>query len=285
MRPPTPLPACASPVWHSAFFPSLLTAVVPALAIGTVLLCPTVHGAEKIDPAAPERATEVWSPVPPIVQTPPGQPPSDALVLFDGRSSDAWEPVKAGAAMWPMVDGALVVPASHPGDIQTKRSFGDIQLHLEWRAPADVSGEGQGRGNSGIFFMGRYELQILDSYENPTYVNGEAGAVYKEHAPLVNASRRPGEWQVYDVVFVAPRFDASGKLVHPARLTAFHNGVLIQYDVALTGPTPNAATFHQATLPPYEAHPDRLPLLLQDHRNPVAFRNIWVRELKLPHAP
>ena len=233
--------------------------------------------------APPEAATEVWSPVPPVVNAPPGQPPSDAIVLFDGTNLDAWEPVRPDGPRWKILDGALVVvPSPQPCDQRTKRAFGDVQLHLEWRTPAVVEGEGQGRGNSGVFFMGLYELQILDSFNNPTYVNGQAGAVYKEHAPLVNASRPPGAWQTYDVVFLAPRFAPDGTVRKPARMTVFQNGVLVQPDVALTGPTPNGPTFHRATLPPYAAHPPKLPLVLQDHRNPVAFRNIWIRELTVP---
>jgi hypothetical protein len=235
------------------------------------------------EPAAPEKLTEVWAPVPPLVNVPPGGVPSDAVILFDGRSLDAWEPVRAGEAGWKIDgDAMVVVPRPKPCDLRTKQSFGDVQLHLEWRTPAEAHGQGQDRGNSGVFFMGLYELQVLDSWENPTYVNGQAAAVYKEHPPLVNASRRPGEWQAFDIVFVAPRFSADGKLLRPARLTAFHNGVLVQHDVSLTGPTPNGASFHQPTLPPYVAHPAKLPLQLQDHRHPVAFRNIWIRELTLP---
>jgi hypothetical protein len=231
----------------------------------------------------PEAATEAWSPLPPRVAAPPGRPPSDAIVLFDGTSLDAWEPVRPDGTRWKIEDGSMViVPSARPSDQQTKRSFGDVQLHLEWRTPAEVKGSGQDRGNSGVFFMGLYELQVLDSDGNETYVNGQAGAVYKEHAPLVNASRAAGEWQTFDVVFVAPRFSAEGSVVRPARLTVFHNGVLVQHDVELTGPTPNGPTFHQSTLPPYAAHPAKLPLLLQDHRSPVAFRNIWLRELALP---
>ena len=231
----------------------------------------------------PEAATEVWSPVPPVVTARPGQPPSDAVVLFDGTNLDAWEPVRAGGPRWKIEDGAMVVvPGPQPCDQRTKRAFGDVQLHLEWRTPAVVRGEGQGRGNSGVFFMGLYELQILDSFRNSTYVNGQAGAVYKEHAPLVNVSRPPGEWQSYDIVFLAPRFGADGALLTPARMTVFQNGVLVQHDVVLTGPTPNGPTFHRSTLPPYAAHPAKLPLVLQDHRDPVAFRNIWIRELSLP---
>ena len=229
---------------------------------------------------APETFTEVWSPVPPVVAAPAGGAPADAVVLFDGKSLEAWESASAAGKPWNIEAGALVVPAGRPGDWRTKQAFGDVQLHLEFRTPAEVKGEGQGRGNSGVFFMGLYEIQILDSYNNPTYVNGQAASVYKEHAPLVNASRPPGEWQTYDVVFVAPRFAADGTLLSPARMTAFHNGVLVQHDVVLTGPTPNGPSFHQPTLPPYAAHAAKLPLVLQAHGNPVAFRNIWVRELK-----
>lgn len=230
----------------------------------------------------PEAATEVWSPVPAVVEARPNQPPSDAIVLFDGKSLDAWEPVRADAPLWKIDDGALVVvPNPTPCDIRTKQSFGDVQLHLEWRTPIPPKGKGQDRGNSGVFFMGLYELQVLDSYSNETYVNGQAGAIYKERAPLVNASRPAGEWQSYDVVFIAPRFAPDGSLLKPARMTVLHNGVLVQYDAVLTGPTPNGATFHQSKLPDYHAHAAKLPLQLQDHRHPVAFRNIWIRELSL----
>jgi hypothetical protein len=236
-------------------------------------------------PPPPEAATEVWSPVPPVINAPPGQPPSDAIVLFDGTSLDAWEPVRENGPRWKIEEGAMVVvPSPRPCDQRTKRAFGDVQLHIEWRAPAEVKGQGQDRGNSGVFFMGLYELQILDSYNNPTYVNGQNASVYKERAPLVNASRPPGEWQTYDIVFIAPRFGPDGTLRKPARMTAFHNGVLVQHDVTLTGPTPNGPTFHRSTLPAYEAHPAKLPLALQDHRHPVAFRNIWIRELTLPDS-
>jgi len=227
--------------------------------------------------SSPEAMTEVWEPVPPVIDSREGQRPSDAIVLFDGSTLDAWEPVNPRGRPWQIEGGALVIPSGRPGDLRTRQIFGDLQLHLEWRTPASAQGEGQDRGNSGIFFMGLYELQVLDSYHNKTYVNGQAGAVYKEHAPLVNASRPPGVWQSYDVIFVAPRFDTQGKLSHPARITAFQNGVLIQLDVELTGPTPNGATFHQATLPAYFPHAPELPLVLQDHSCPVAYRNIWVR--------
>jgi hypothetical protein len=235
------------------------------------------------DSRAPNELTEVWQPVPAVVNVSETGIPSDAIVLFNGTNLDAWEPVRAGEPGWKIEDGAMVVvPQPKPCDLRTKQSFGDVQLHLEWRSPSEIKGQGQDRGNSGVFFMGLYELQILDSWNNPTYVNGQAASVYKEHAPLVNASRRPGEWQVYDVVFIAPRFTTQGQLASPARLTAFHNGVLVQYDVVLSGPTPNGPSFHRPMLPPYEAHSAQLPIQLQDHRHPVAFRNIWVRRINLP---
>jgi hypothetical protein len=153
-----------------------------------------------------------------------------------------------------------------------------VQLHLEFRTPAKIEGKGQGRGNSGVFFMGRYEVQILDSHDNPTYVNGQAGSIYKQHPPLVNASRPPGEWQTYDIVFVAPRFAADGSLISPARITAFHNGVLVQHNAVLGGPTEYRGPSK------YKPHAGKLPLELQDHGNPVAFRNIWAREINLPQS-
>jgi hypothetical protein len=240
------------------------------------------------EPAAPPpyTLTEVWSPVPAVVAAPANLPPSDAIILFDGKNLDAWEPARPDGHPWKIEEGAMVViptPApARPCDQRTKLAFGDVQLHLEFRTPSVVKGNGQDRGNSGVFFMGLYELQILDSVDNPTYVNGQAGALYKEHAPLVNASRPPGEWQTYDAVFTAPRFASDGKVLQPARLTVFYNGVLVQHDAAFTGPTPNGPTYNLPKLPPYEAHAAKLPLQLQDHRNPVAFRNIWVRELTLP---
>ncbi len=228
----------------------------------------------------PPELTEYYTPVPPVVAAPVGGVPSDAIVLFDGTNLEAWEPVRADGHPWKIEDGAMVVlptPApAKPCDQQTKRAFGDVQLHLEFRAPAKIEGKGQGRGNSGVFFMGRYELQILDSHQNDTYVNGQAGSIYKQHPPLVNASRPAGEWQTYDVVFIAPRFAADGSLVSPARMTAFHNGVLVQHDAVLSGPTEYRGQ------PKYQAHAAKLPLSLQDHRNPNAFRNIWVRELSPP---
>jgi hypothetical protein len=215
-------------------------------------------------------------PRPPVVD--PGRfaasapPPSDATVLFDGRSLAAWEADGGGLPGWTVRDGYFEV-APGTGGIHTRQSFRDVQLHVEWSAPNPPVGEGQNRGNSGVFLMGRYEVQVLDSYRSDTYPDGMAGALYGQYPPLVNASRPPGEWNVYDIVFRAPRFLGDGTLDEPARFTVFHNGVLVQDDQALVGPTSHR------TRAPYEAHPDRLPIGLQDHGHPVRFRNIWVREL------
>jgi hypothetical protein len=217
--------------------------------------------------------TEVWEPEPGLVT--PGQenaPPSDAIVLFDGTDLSDWNHEDGREAEWTVEDGVMTV-APGTGSIRTRQGFGDVQLHIEWRTPAEIVGEGQGRGNSGVFLMEEYEVQVLDSYENRTYSNGQAGSIYKQHIPQVNASRPPGEWQSYDVVFTAPRFDPDGKLVSPAYMTVFHNGVLIQNHVELQG-----STVYRG-LPEYEPHGDREPILLQDHSNPVSFRNVWVREI------
>jgi len=225
-------------------------------------------GQEEVDP----ELTEVWDPVPAEVDPgAPGNAPSDAIVLFDGTDLSEWRG-KDGPPGWLVEDGAFTVVAE-TGDLTTRRAFGDVQLHLEWRSPAEVVGDGQGRGNSGVFLMGLYEVQILDSYGNRTYSNGQAGSIYKQFVPLVNAARAPGEWQSYDIVFMAPEFDGSGNLERPATMTVLHNGVLIQNHVTLRGPTVYRGE------PDYEAHAGKLPLTLQDHGNPVSFRNIWIREL------
>ncbi|MDQ3699040.1 MAG: DUF1080 domain-containing protein [Gemmatimonadota bacterium] len=201
-------------------------------------------------------------------------PPSDAIVLFDGRSLAAWRSAgtAGGPSRWRIgSDYMEVVPGA--GGIATVQEFGDVQLHLEWMAPSPPAGDGQSRGNSGVFLMGRYELQILDSYRSVTYSDGQAAALYGQEPPLVNASRPPGQWQTYDIIFRRPRFDAAGKLQRAARITVLHNGVLV-HDAATIG----GATRHQERAT-YSAHPDRLSLSLQDHGHPVRFRNIWVREL------
>lgn len=201
----------------------------------------------------------------------PGPPPSDAIVLFDGKDLSKWESAKGGEAQWEVKEGAMVVTKT--GNIKTKDGFGDCQLHIEWATPAEVSGEGQGRGNSGIFFMGHYEVQVLDSYENKTYFHGQAGSVYKQHVPLVNASKKPGEWQTYDIIFHAPKFNEDGSVKQPGRVTVLHNGVLVQDHSKILGTTtPSGA-------PKYEKHGNKEPLVLQDHGNPVRFRNIWIRPL------
>ncbi len=202
----------------------------------------------------------------------PVPPPSDALVLFDGTDLSKWRAAGGGPAKWIVKDGSLAaVPGG--GAVFTRDGFGDIQLHVEWAAPAVPAGEGQHRGNSGVFLMGKYEVQVLDSFENATYADGQAGALYGQYPPLVNASLPPGQWQAYDIVFRRPRFRPDGSLAQPARLTVFHNGVLVQDSSEAWGPT----SWLQHL--PYKSHPDRLPLQLQDHGNPVLYRNIWVREL------
>jgi hypothetical protein len=205
----------------------------------------------------------------------PAQPPAGAVVLFDGGGLDGWAGLDGSPARWEVRDGYFEV-APRTGDLQTTHAFGDVQLHIEWTAPVPVTGASQGRGNSGVFMMGTYEIQVLDSYDNTTYADGYAGSVYGQHPPIFNAMRQPGEWQSYDIVFRRPRFDASGALLAPARLTIIHNGVCVQNNVELRGPTGWMAPL------PYTPHADKLPLRLQDHGNPVRFRNIWALELPDP---
>jgi hypothetical protein len=200
--------------------------------------------------------------------------PADAIVLFDGSSLAQWRSADGakGPARWRVENGYFQVEPGR-GTIETVREFGDVQVHIEWMTPTPARGSGQDRGNSGVFLMGRYELQVLDSYANETYADGQAAALYGEFPPVVNASRPPGEWQSYDIVFRRPRFDARGAVTRPARMTVLHNGVLVHDAQELTGPTA-----HQVRVP-YAAHPDRLPISLQDHGSAVRFRNVWVREL------
>lgn len=234
---------------------------------------------------AAAKQTEQWTPVPPKV-TPgasAGAPPSDAIVLFDGSNIDQWVSAQdSSPARWPVRDGILYVDKSL-GNIETRRHFRDYQLHLEFREPEDVGGEGQERGNSGLFLASTgpgntgYEIQILESWNGNTYANGQAASIYKEAAPLVNASRPPGEWQSYDVVWTAPRFKPDGSLKAPAYVTLFHNGVLVQNHVRLAGETVFIGK------PAYRHPYDRAAIKLQAHNDPtvpiVSFRNIWVRDL------
>jgi Domain of Unknown Function (DUF1080) len=207
-----------------------------------------------------------WEP-PAIITIGESGVPSDAVVLFNGSDLSAWD----GADNWKVEEGAMV---SGKGDVRTKESFGDCQLHIEWSAPTPATGSGQGRGNSGIFLMDAYEIQVLDSFENETYFDGQAGAIYKQTPPQVNAMRPPGQWNVYDIIWTAPRFNEDGSLKSPAFITALHNGALILNHFELKGDTP----FNRP--PKYSQHADRLPIRLQDHGNPVRFRNIWIREIK-----
>jgi hypothetical protein len=209
-------------------------------------------------------------PEPPIVTPGDGaKPPSDAIVLFDGKDLSKWQSTELGKeAKWAVREGALEVNGT--GSIRTKEEFGDVQLHVEWATPAEVKGSDQGRGNSGVYLQGRYEIQVLDSYQNKTYPNGQAGAFYGHAAPLVNASRKPGEWQTYDIIFHGPRKGAEGKVL-PGSFTVLHNGVLVQDHIAIAGSATTAAAFSGVT--------EKGPLVLQDHGNPVRFRNIWLRPL------
>lgn len=261
--------------------------VLPALLAIALAACtpkpmPNAYPSAPSGPTKPE-ATEYYSPVPRVVT--PGAtndaPPSDAVVLFDGTNLDQWVSAKDGSpAAWRVSDGVVTV-VKPAGDIQTKRTFTDYQLHIEWRIPTGITGSGQARGNSGIFLASTdngqqgYELQVLDSYGNTTYVNGQAGSMYKQYPPLVNANRKPGEWQTYDVVWTAPRFNADGSVASPAYVTVLFNGVLVQNHAQLKGVTLYIGT------PYYKAH-GAAPIRLQAHGDPsepISYRNIWVREL------
>lgn len=255
----------------------------PLVCVLVAILAP---GAPAVAQPAPEE-TEVWAPVPRVIDPGPapavGAPPSDAIVLFDGTDLDEWVSARDGAAAgWSVADGVVTIDKS-AGDIRTRRRFRDYQLHIEWRVPEGVTGSGQDRGNSGVYLAwiddpaGGYELQILDSYRNETYVNGMAGAIYKQSIPLVNPTRPPGEWQTYDVVWRAPRFADDGSLEAPARVTVLFNGVLVQDDFELPG-----RTLYRGA-PAYVPH-GPAPILLQAHGDPsppISFRNIWVRELPM----
>jgi 3-keto-disaccharide hydrolase len=223
-------------------------------------------------------------PQPPIVHpgtasTPeqPGRPPSDAVLLFGGTDLSPWVSVQGGEAGWRVEHGYVqVVPGT--GDIQTREHFGDCQLHLEWAAPALVTGEGQNRGNSGVLLMGRYEIQVLDGYQNPTYPDGTTAAIYGQYPPLVNACRKPGDWQCYDIIWMTPRFNGD-QLVSPAYVTVLHNGLVVHHHTALLGPT------QHRQVASYRVHSPMGPLRLQDHGDAVRYRNIWYRPLKTYDEP
>jgi Domain of Unknown Function (DUF1080) len=233
-------------------------------------------------PRSPAQQWPVHSldrPRPPVVAPGPERPPlpspSDATVLFDGKDLSAWQAENGAAAPWTVRDGYVeVAPGS--GSMVTKQAFGDVQLHIEWATPAPPRGEGQERGNSGVFLMSHYEIQVLDSYHNETYADGQAAAVYGQSPPLANASRPPGEWQAYDIVFRRPRFAADGSVREPARVTVLHNGVLVQDNTVITGWTVHGRRAQ------YAPHGDALPLLLQDHGDRVRYRDIWVRAIPSP---
>jgi hypothetical protein len=233
-------------------------------ALGVSLLLGQAGGGA--DQVKPYESGIVWEEPKLVTPGDHGQPPSDAVVLFDGKNMDAWN----GGSKWVIADGAATASSA----VSSKRAFGDCQLHLEFAAPREVRGKGQGRGNNGVGLMGaRYEVQVLDSWDNPTYLDGMCAAVYKQRPPLVNASRKPGEWQTYDIVFEAPRF-REGKLTRPAYVTVLHNGVLVHNHVEILGETAYDRP------PRYRPHPEKLPLVLMYHGDPVRFRNIWVREIK-----
>ena len=247
--------------------------------IGTLLLAsvPSICRAQ-VDPRW--KIHDPARPLPAVIdagtastQDSPGRAPSDAVVLFDGKDLSRWSHKDGSPAKWKVENGYFEV-VQKTGDMRTKDAFGDCQLHVEFAEPNPPKGEDQDRGNSGVFLMGLYEIQVLDSYESKTYADGQASAVYGQYPPLVNASRPPGQWQSYDILWHGPRFDASGKLTRPAHVTVIHNGVLVQDNVELTGPTGHHVR------PPYTATPEKLPLALQDHNHPVRYRNIWIRELK-----
>ncbi len=250
---------------------------------------------DELNKTKPWEITELYKDVPTVTPRANSGAPSDAIVLFNGKDQSQWQKAQFGSpvkmdgfkAMIPLIDpdykgapaewtiiGDALEVAPGTGAIATKKAFGDVQLHLEWRAPkmpADKTG--QAGGNSGVIFMGMYEVQVLNGYENPTYSNGQVASVYKQHIPLVNASTQPGEWQTYDIIFMAPKFSEKGGVVSPAKVTVLHNGILVQNNVELLGPTCFIGT------PYYIAHPEKLPLVLQDHSDRMQFRNIWVREL------
>lgn len=253
-----------------------------ATVCGLVASAAAFELAPAASPTARWRQHDVRRQKPPVVEPAKGaiatRPPKDAIVLFKGKDLDAWQSSGGGPARWTIEDGCLQI-ASGTGPIETKQKFGDVQLHVEWTAPDPPHGKGQNRGNSGIFLMGQFEIQVLDSFQADTYADGQAGAIYGQYPPLFNASRPPGQWQTYDIAFRRPRFDKGGVLLEPARITLFHNGILVQNNEEPFGPTSWLKWL------PYTNEGDRGPIALQDHGHPVRFRNIWLRELPERPAP
>lgn len=253
---------------------TFLLALAPCLA-STGSFAQIQTGKDGLPTTKDPEVTEYYTPVPNEV-TPGASPyssPSDAIILFNGSDASAWQNAATKTASeWSVADGILsVVPGK--GNISTKQKFGSFQMHIEFRIPAAVTGKGQERGNSGIYLQGLYELQVLDSYHQETYVNGQAGSIYKQAIPLVNACRKPGEWQAYDIVFTAPVFSPGKRILYPARVTVFQNGVLVLNDFHIQGPT------QYIGMPAYAFYDGTGPIMLQDHHNPTSFKNIWIRQL------
>lgn len=255
------------------------TRILIAFALFFIVVTQLHAQEQKTAPMEPEM-TEFWEPEPVVVSSGNSTPtaivtaPSDAVILFDGKDLDKWKNSEGGPAEWEVKEGVFTVKKGS-GDISTKREFNDFQLHIEWSVPSEITGKEQARGNSGIFLQGIYELQVLDSYNNRTYSNGQAGSIYKQTPPLVNAMRKPGEWNVYDIIYTAPRFKDDGSLFSQAKVTVLHNGIVIQNHTSIKGNTPYIG------LPTYTKH-GKGPIKLQDHGDPsepISYRNIWLREL------
>jgi hypothetical protein len=263
-------------------FPCRRFGLACLLAASGLLTCLAAQEVRTGTAPARWRQHDIRRPKPPVVAPADGfigtKPPADAIVLFDGSNLAAWKARSGGPAAWRVADGVMETKPG-AGPIETKAKFGDIQLHVEWAAPNPPKGKGQDRGNSGVFLMGQFEIQVLDSYKADTYADGQAGAIYGQYPPLFNAARPPGEWQTYDIAFRRPRFDNAGSLLEPARVTVFHNGILVQNNEEPLGPT------HWLRSTPYAKRVDRGPISLQDHDHPVRYRNIWLRELPERAAP
>jgi hypothetical protein len=256
----------------------MFAAALVALAGGSMTYLAVAEEAAAAEGQQKWEVHDMKRPKPPIItpgtfstQDQPGKAPSDALVLFDGTDLSHWQAEGGGDPTWNVKSGYM--EAAKKG-METKDKFGDLQIHAEWSEPEDIKGESQGRGNSGIYIMGRYEVQVLDSYKNETYADGQAGALYGQYPPLVNAMRPPGQWNVYDIVFHRPHFNDDGSVAKPATVTVFHNGVLVQDHSELKGTTAHHSPGK------YEKHPDKEPIHLQWHGNPVRFRNFWIRQLE-----